>query len=287
MFSRISSRVPPRAKHSIRYVCLALGDALDYLRGRRNPMVPPRRKIFIGAGDFELIGREFLNSLVALTDLQPHGHVLDVGSGQGRMALPLTGYLGPEGQYRGIEVVEEAARWCNRAYSGFPNFRFIHADVFNRHYNPGGRIKAGEYRFPFDDDAFDVVFLTSVFTHMLPGDVTHYLSEIHRCLKPGGRCIVSVFLLNESSRDAIENGVARLLFQYPVHEVCLTTNPGDPEEAIAYDERYLCEQFARAGLSIVDEVHYGGWVPRDPAHGFQDTIIARKAPASDTRSGVH
>ena len=47
--------------------------------------------------------------------------------------------------------------------------------------------KASEYTFPYEDGEFDVVVLTSVFTHMLPDDVAHYLDEIARVLKPGGR----------------------------------------------------------------------------------------------------
>ena len=41
----------------------------------------------------------------------------------------------------------------------------------------------------------DVAFLTSVFTHMLPEDVEHYLDELARVLKPGGRTLITWFLL--------------------------------------------------------------------------------------------
>ena len=56
-------------------------------------MVPPRRKIFTGSGDFLQTGRDFLHYFVEFGHLKPHHRVLDVDSGIGRMAIPLTGYL--------------------------------------------------------------------------------------------------------------------------------------------------------------------------------------------------
>jgi len=73
------------------------------------------------------------------------------------------------GQYDGIDVSKSSIRWCHSTLSRrFSNFRFRHADVFNREYNPAGRLPAGEYVLPFEDRRFDFILLTSVFTHMLP-----------------------------------------------------------------------------------------------------------------------
>ena len=60
--------------------------------------------------------------------------------------------------------------------------------------------------FPCADNSFDLVFLTSVFTHMFAGDVENYLSEISRVLKPGGKCLITWFLLDEVSRKSGEPG---------------------------------------------------------------------------------
>ena len=68
-------------------------DVFDTVRGRRPDLVPPRRLSFVGAGDFTAIGLEFLRYFQDLGGLRPTDHVLDVGCGIGRMALPLTGYL--------------------------------------------------------------------------------------------------------------------------------------------------------------------------------------------------
>jgi SAM-dependent methyltransferase len=104
------------------------------------------------------------------------------------MALPLAGYLNREGRYAGFDVSRSAIAWCTENISGsHPNFDFRVVDIQNGVYNPKGRFKSSDLRFPYPDGSFDVVLLASVFTHMLPQDVRHYLYEIVRVLKPGGR----------------------------------------------------------------------------------------------------
>ena len=75
----------------------------------------------------------------------------------------------------------EAIEWCQREVtSRYPNFRFTHVDVFNAAYNPSGALRASEFSFPYRAEQFDLVFLYSVFTHLLPEALEHYLSEIGR-----------------------------------------------------------------------------------------------------------
>ena len=62
--------------------------------------------------------------------------------------------------------------------------------------NPKGRFRASECRFPWDDESFDFVLLTSVFTHMLPADREHYLSEIARVMSRGAKCVITHFILD-------------------------------------------------------------------------------------------
>ncbi len=276
MISTLKRLMPSSIKQYTKYAIHSVSDLSAYLSGKQKPMVPPKRKIFIGGGDFESIGRAFLESLTEHTNIQPDSKVLDVGSGQGRMALPLTSYLAPEGEYCGIEIVESAIDWCNNEYSKYPNFHFIHANVFNEHYNKSGAVKANNYKFPFEDDTFDVVFLTSVFTHMFPDDVTNYLSEIYRCLKPNGRCLITFFLLNNESKNSIRDGTTNFSFRYSVNDHCLTMTKDDPEDAIAYEEQYITNTYKEIGLKIIGDIQYGSWTPREVSYGLQDMIVAEK-----------
>ncbi len=242
---------------------------------------PPPNLLFVGPGDYKIIGQRLFKVLTAVGGLQPHHRVLDVGCGIGRMAVPLTGYLSDRGTYEGLDIVDLGIDWCRREITTrFPSFRFHHADVFNRGYNPQGRYDAGSYRFPFPDDEFDFVFLTSVFTHMVPLDLENYLAEVARVLKVGGRCLITFFLHNEESARRQQEGTSHLNFLY-AREGFRTTNPRAPEDATCYGEAVIRDLYGRNGLSIEEPIHYGYWTGRAEAEcvTHQDVIVAVKARA--------
>jgi ubiquinone/menaquinone biosynthesis C-methylase UbiE len=114
-----------------------------------------------GTKDLEL-GEVVLQYFVELGGLTPDEAVLEPGCGTGRMAEPVSRYL-TTGSYDGFDVVREAIEQCETRIMQ-PNFRFRHVDVLNRFYNPEGRIQPDEFQFPYPDESFDFVFLTSVFT---------------------------------------------------------------------------------------------------------------------------
>jgi SAM-dependent methyltransferase len=190
--------------------------------------------------------------------LRPEHRILDIGSGIGNLALGLVDYL--HGGYEAIEIHREAVTWCQKAISPrHPAFQFHHADVANDAYNPGGRLAASEYQFPFDNRDFDLVFLGSVFTHMLPSAVEHYMGEISRVLRPGGICIASYFLLNDDSGPAVDAG--RSFMSFRVKEpsgLCRLHDPTNPEAAVALDESFVRRLYDDAGLRIQD-VRRGRW----------------------------
>lgn len=180
-------------------------DARDAALRRRDPLTPPHRLGFVGSGDFRASGDEFREQFVELAGLRPDEDVLDVGSGVGRVAVGLTGWL--QGRYEGIDIVRRGVEWCQQAITPrYPNFSFQVADLYNRHYNPEGRVPASEYRFPFEDQSFDFVVLTSVFTHLLPPDRDNYIAEIARVLRPAGRCFGTFFLFDNEARSSLQNG---------------------------------------------------------------------------------
>lgn len=235
----------------------------------RDPLVPPSTLHSVGLGDFRSVGDHLFRLLVELGGLRPDERVLDVGCGTGRVARPLTAYL-KTGRYDGMDIVGRSIDWCRRAYRGFPDFRFHHADLHNRAYNPAGAVAASDYRFPFDDSSFDLVLLTSVFTHMLAADTRHYLDEIARLLAPGGRVLMTAFLLDKASRDAIDAGRTDFEFGHE-REGCHVERADVPEAAVAYDRHAFEAMVAAAGL-IVSRSHPGSWRGREGVT-YQDVLI--------------
>ena len=252
-------------------------DAVSLLPFTRGEFVPPRHlQRLVGNGDFQQIGDNLLQLLIEYTDLQPSERVLDIGCGIGRVARPLTRYLNSEGRYEGFDIMPRAIKWCKqRITPKHPNFHFQVADIQSIHYNPQGRYKASAYRFPYDGDSFDVAFLTSVFTHLLPDDVAHYLHEIERVLKPGGRCMMTAFLLNEASLRAIEEGHAIFTLQHVIPRGRVS-DPKEPETVVAHDEAAFLQACRNCGFQV-REVHYGNWSGNQSRAQGHDFVVVLKA----------
>lgn len=240
--------------------------------------VPPKHLADGVGGGYVKVGRELALLISTVGELKPTERVLEVGCGCGRVAGPLTRYLVPEGCYEGMDIVAESIEWCTANITPrCPHFKFRHANIFNKYYNPKGKIPGAKYSFPYADGAFDLVFLTSVFTHMLPPDVEQYTREIARVTRPGGRCLVTFFLLNEESRALCKAG--KTVFGYhPVDAIHALHMPSQPEAAVQYDEQYVRELLEKNGLAI-QMCRYGTWCGRKlPAslQNGQDLILASR-----------
>jgi SAM-dependent methyltransferase len=235
--------------------------------------MPPPSLAFVGDGDFRAIGTEFLKLFIQHCGLAPHERVLDIGSGIGRMAIPLTQYLQPGvASYDGVDIVAPGVAWCRENVSvHYPDFRFHHLDCTHPVYNPDGKLPAVS-RLPFEDHGFDFIFLTSVITHLSLPEVGFYAAEIARLLAPGGRALVTAFLMNAPARAALARGGGRLPFAAegggPEHHAYADS----PLAAVAFDEDALLSTFFRAGLRRRRPVRYGHWSGRE-LPDFQDICI--------------
>ncbi|MBI2441966.1 MAG: class I SAM-dependent methyltransferase [Lentisphaerae bacterium] len=253
----------------------------ESVSGARDELTPPRwlRSRFastIGIREYKQAGRDFLRFFIELCQLKPNEAVLEVGSGCGRIAAALTGYLSGQGRYEGFEIVAAGVDWCRATISSrFPAFYFQTADIYNRHYNPKGRSSAQTYAFPYPDATFDFVFLSSVFTHMLPEEAQNYLAEIARVLKPGGRCLSTYFLWNAEAAALTEAGKSQFDF-YCDRGVYRVENPAVPETAVCFAEQFILELHAQVGLILKHPPWYGTWCGRPRVLSGQDVIVAWK-----------
>ena len=272
-----------KLRRLVRNTLYGLLDIRDSLTGRRGPMVPPRRLMNVGSNsrwlnDFTSIGDKVFGYLKEMGGVKPTDRVLDIGCGVGRLAIPLTGYL-TSGSYEGFDIEKAPIEYCQRVItSRFPNFRFRHADLFNTHYTPNSSTQPQEFRFPYPDNSFDFVFLTSVFTHMRHREVASYLAEIHRVLAPGGRCFATFFLLNQETDAMIEANPQALTFRHPM-EHGRANNAANPDAAFAFDEAFIRSLYRDNAMQI-ERLAYGSWRGISSATGYQDTVVStRTSPA--------
>jgi SAM-dependent methyltransferase len=266
----------PKSRFLVRKLYYYPVDILDNTLGRKNKYVPNKGDVFIGSGDFLAQGKHHLQLLKEYAGLKENHAVLDIGCGIGRAAVALTQYLSAEGKYEGFDVVEKGIMWCRKHISAdFPNFNFRYIPLNNDLYH-FTEDKAEDYVFPYEDNSFDTIFLFSVFTHMQPLEVQNYFNEIHRVLKPGGKCLGTFFLYDDQTEKEISKKENKINFPYERENYRLM-NEKVPSANIAFKEIYIDKMIKVSGLKIENKI-YGNWSKRtcEGLFDFQDILVFKK-----------
>lgn len=248
---------------------------IDLVR-KRQPMEPPKGLIFTGRGDFVEQGETFFRRFEKYGGIGKDDAVLDIGSGIGRMAVPFTKYLSEKGSYEGFDIVKKGVDWCRENISAkHPNFNFQWIPLRNELYNLSTDEAASKLKFPYENDRFDFVFLTSVFTHMMPDDLENYAFEIARVTKPGKRCMATFFLLDDQSRDSMKKA-GQKNFPHGFGKYALM-EPSVKEANVAYEKEYIFDLFEKAGFEV-ERFFRGFWSGLDSPdlHEHQDVLLLKK-----------
>lgn len=233
--------------------------------------VPPKSLIFTGGGDFMSTGFRFLDLFKTYGNITPQSNILDIGSGMGRMAMPLTHFLDLDGSYLGIDIMENAVNWCEKNISSsFPRFKFQYLPLKNDLYRNDGS-DPSEFQINTSDQTFDFTYLISVFTHMLPDEIDHYLGEISRTLKTNGRALITFFVF-DNQEELTNNAFEKFIIQ---DEHFALMDEKVKGANVAFSKSYLESLFDRHQMSLV---HYdsGKWKGNTDALDFQDVIILEK-----------
>jgi SAM-dependent methyltransferase len=243
-------------------------------RRRSEPPLPPENLLAgVGPGEYWRIGRETVALVDELVTVRPEDRILDVGCGLGRVAWPLAGRLGRRGSYTGLDVSRQYVEWC-RQNLGLPprRFTFHQADIRTSAYNTEGLVAAEDFVFPWPAESFDLALSISLFTHLMPAALQHYLREIRRTLRPGGRIFSTFFLLDARGKEAVASGFTYPTFTEPI-EHGLVHDPLVPEDGVAYEPDWVFASFEEAGL-VVTGVHAGEWKTFLEERSYQDVVVA-------------
>lgn len=196
---------------------------------------------------------EYLAYLTLLCDLSRDSKVLEIGCSHGRTSRGLLQYLRSPGFYVGFDIdktqISEATK---RITSISPSFEYLYADIYHRQFNPTGKINAKDFVFPFDDSTFDCVYAASVFTHLLPEELSNYFKQTKRVLKQTGKVLFSFFVLDyyQGPGTTISTNYE---FDNPYHGDKQTgvKHKDYPDAVIAYSEERIKEYATLAGLKVL------------------------------------
>ncbi len=200
--------------------------------------------------------------------------ILEIGCGSGRTALGLRSLLN-DSKYTGMDINRKSLEASkNNPVLQAKKFRFDLLDVYNREYNPTGKHEAHTYTLSYKNNHYDVVFLVSVFTHMLHKEVSRYIQEISRILKPGGYCMLTTFLVDHGR---VFKG-AEVSFQFTDGASHIRSET-IPEMAVGYYLEFFETEFRKHGMELSAKLP-GSWrgVPEiESTSGFpQDILFFRK-----------
>ena len=110
---------------------------------------------------------------------------------------------------------------------------------------------------------------------MRTAEIRHYLAELKRSLKPGGRAMLTFFIINEQTQNLMAASHAYYNFNVKLED-CYTIDRQAPERAIGYSEVVLRRLFHGADLDVVEPFLYGSWSGRKSMLNTQDVVILRK-----------
>lgn len=151
----------------------------------------------------------------------------------------------------------------------------MYIDLKNDLYNLNTEAEAGNFTFPYPENHFESVVLTSVFTHMMPEDVQNYLTQISRVMKKEGRCLATFFLLNPEVSRLMQEDKIPFQFPHPFGGYSLMDKKVK-EANVAFEETFLFAMLEKSGLQA-ESVHRGRWSNGKAPLDFQDVVIIKRS----------
>lgn len=247
-------------------------------------IVPDNAELIGGTREsFVQVGCDVFRSLVLAGGLKPTDRVLEIGSGLGRVAYPLTLYIKAPGSYTGLEIMQDAVAFCDAKVAPLsPLFSFKHINYYNEFYNPKGHLKLRDADPGFDASGFDFVFMSSVLTHLVYDDLTFYMSRSSRWLRKGGRLWATAFLIDQATQNALslaatqpETPAGTLNFDLAADGPDYFLPGGRSTAAVAYRLPTLERVAGENGFKVIG-THLGQWSGVKRAGGYQDLMVLEK-----------
>jgi len=172
--------------------------------------------------------------------IQQNDTILDVGSGNGRLAMGL--YQLNYQYYIGLEIIPQCVEFCRKTFRDAPGYQFLNTHNENRHYHKGLKT-AEDVSYPVISSTIDSVIAMSFFSHTGTLNVARrHIAQIKFACKPYGRFYSTWFF----------------------------GKPNSSEAKTVYDRKAIQDLFDFFGLTILDEGELYGIGNQN-----QTTLLAR------------
>jgi SAM-dependent methyltransferase len=180
-------------------------------------------------------GERFITKLPVTKDTE----MLEIGCSSGRSVIGLIQKAGPIKRYVGVDANKRNIDWCNKYLGGnYPYCEFVNVDLWHILFNPNGSVKLDEnFRYPFNNNAFDIVYLQSVLPNSVDWEIKIFAKEFYRLVKPGG----TLFLT-----DFIEENVPYMTENPENYKMVCTY----PRQIVRFEKNYFIKMFTDAGFEL-------------------------------------
>jgi len=253
--------VPAVSRLTYNPVFKVVVDSFDFLPKLMYPelsRIPPNHlRIRVGVGNrlftnkihYLTIGSAFWMHCFHAGLCRLDSTVVDLGCGCGRVAHTLRDYGFKSerfsGHYVGIDVDKEMLNWCSRNFDP-ERFEFHLSSHANKAYRTGSN-ENSYYALPLGDETADLVFSTSLFTHLLENELINYCQESYRVLKPNGHMAMYCFSMDHLPASFGD----RHTFQHRIGNAYVESL-SVPEAAVAYEEQFLFSTAKKIGFRTAE-----------------------------------
>jgi SAM-dependent methyltransferase len=182
--------------------------------------------------------------VVGVMGYAPGGLLVDIGCGQGRLAIGLIRDL-PQARYLGLDVSARSIEWCTtHLATRHASYRFRHLNLVNALYNPRGDALAPAFQLPVPSGEVDIVYMWGVVTNMEPEHLGPYAHEISRILRPGGQLFLTANVEADVPKVSInpENYVP-FICRGPLH-------------IVRYEKQHFLDVFQGTGLKATQFAYH-------------------------------
>lgn len=216
--------------------------------------------------------------------------MLDVGCGVGRMYLSAKPYLMPTDTYLGIDISKDFIAICDTRHTK-SGVSFLHTPASNAYY--AGDLTGPPVPWPIANASYNLVTALSVWTHLREEDWRFYLREVSRVLTPGGRAIISFFVLDELYHPESKTEETSRFYPQAENKWIFDVNAYNsvewkypswanvPEVAIALPKDRFDAEIEEAGLQLIEYLP-GQWKDQ-PGFFFQDVAVIQKPTCTPLR----